>query len=178
MNEQRRNVLSLITVVLLILGVALTHGSLREKMSLDQNLGQLKLDKANASRVKAVFTDGNGSLGTLLLEKADTEAERRKGLMGRKSLEQGNGMIFIWNNSRNRTFWMKNTYVPLDMIFVTAEKTIRTIKHADPQPNVSEEELKLYTSEGPVRYVIETKQNFTERNNIKEGYSVSFNLSG
>lgn len=178
MDQQRKNILSAAAVFAVLLGVVVAYGSLEDNNHGNPDMGSLDVKKADNSTVKAVFTDENTSLGALSLEKADTPSERRKGLMGRESLENDTGMIFIWKNSENRSFWMKDTYVPLDMIFITAEKTIRTIKEAEPEPNVSDEELKIYSSEGPARYVIETNQNFTERKGIEEGHSVSFNLTG
>lgn len=177
MEKQRRTILSATFVLALLVGVVLVQGSLREDFVQDSRMDKVDLNQARNSSIKAVFTDQNKSLGTLELEKADEPEERRKGLMDRQSLENGTGMIFVWENSENRTFWMKNTYISLDMIFITAEKTIRTIKQADPEPNVSDSELKVYSSEGPARYVIEARQNFTERKGIEEGHEVSFNLS-
>ena len=178
MNNQRRNILSATVVLVALIGVVLVQGSLREDFSRESDMPEVDMEEARNSSIRAVFTDRNESLGTLELEKADEPEERRKGLMNRETLENGTGMIFVWEDSENRSFWMKDTYIPLDMIFVTAEKTIRTIKEADPEPNVSDEQLKTYSSEGPVRYVIEARQNFTERKGIEEGHSVSFNISG
>lgn len=124
--------------------------------------------------VKAIFSEENRTLAVLMLEKADTPEERSKGLMYRKELENGTGMLFVWEDEANRSFWMKNTYIPLDMIFVTAEKTVENIREADPQPNVSESMLKTYTSTGPAKYVIETRQNFSETQGIENGTEVIF----
>lgn len=124
--------------------------------------------------VKAIFSEDNRTLAVLMLEKADTPEERSKGLMYRKSLENGTGMLFVWEDEANRSFWMKNTYIPLDMIFVTAEKTVKNIREADPQPNVSDSMLKSYTSTGPAKYVIETRQNFSDTQGIENGTEVIF----
>lgn len=124
--------------------------------------------------VKAIFSEGNRTLGVLRLEKADTPKERSRGLMYRKTLENGTGMLFVWEDEANRSFWMKNTYIPLDMIFVTAEKTVENIREADPQPNVSDDMLETYTSTGPAKYVIETRQNFSDEQGIGNGTEVIF----
>ncbi len=177
MEDQTRKLLAVFSILSVLVTLAVVSGELREGQQNNESFGQLDYEEANESRIKAVFVKDNTSLAELELETAETPEERRLGLMNRTSLENGTGMIFIWNSSDERNFWMKNTYVPLDMIFVSAERTIRTIKRADPEPNVSEEDLKTYSSEGPVKYVIETKKGFSEENNIEEGHNVRFNLS-
>ena len=126
----------------------------------------------NSSLVNAAFIDDDQKIAELTLETAVTEEEKAKGLMNRESLDNDSGMIFIYDEADERSFWMKNTSIPLDMIFLTAEQTIRTIKEADPEPNVSDANLKSYTSEGPAKYVIEANQNFSEEEGITEGLKV------
>jgi uncharacterized membrane protein (UPF0127 family) len=64
---------------------------------------------------------------------------------------------------------MKNTLIPLDIIFVDKERRIINIEEAYPEPNTSDENLKTYRSERPAKYVIETNSSFTERRNVEEG---------
>ena len=177
MEDQRRYLLSIAILLSLIIGVTAFQHPLKERFEINKSMSHIDMEEANNSPVSTVFLEGNKTLAELQLEKADTREERRKGLMNRKSLDNNSGMLFIWDDSSNRTFWMKNTYVPLDIVFVTAEKTIRTIKEAEPQPNVTEENLELYSSEGPAKYVIETNRNFTDQEDIEKGDKVSFNLS-
>lgn len=105
----------------------------------------------------------------LKLEVADTREERRKGLMNRRSLEKNTGMLFIFPGEEKRGFWMKNTYIPLDIIFIDANKTVVKIHEADPQPNATEDELKIYRSGSPAKYVIEIEQDFSDRYGIETG---------
>lgn len=127
---------------------------------------------ANSSTVNASFITDGEEVARLNLETAVTPEEKERGLMGRQSLEEDSGMIFVYEDSEERSFWMKDTYIPLDIIFLTAERTVNTIKQADPEPNVSDEDLKLYASEGPAKYVIEANQNFSKENNVDEGTEV------
>ena len=168
MEQNLKNFL-VVTVLLAVLALLLAAPRPGEK-KMEDNFSNVSANDT----VKAIFSEENRTLAVLMLEKADTPEERSKGLMYRKELENGTGMLFVWEDEANRSFWMKNTYIPLDMIFVTAEKTVENIREADPQPNVSESMLKTYTSTGPAKYVIETRQNFSETQGIENGTEVIF----
>ena len=90
------------------------------------------------------------------IEIAKTEEERIKGLMGRDNLEKNQGMLFIFEDSDYRTFWMKNTPQSLDMIFL--DKNLRVINfYANTSPNQTE---RKYSSRRPAKYVLEVKSGF------------------
>ena len=103
------------------------------------------------------------------VEVADSPEERAQGLMYRRSLELNRGMLFVFPEEDYRSFWMKNTYIPLDMIFIGRNGEIINIEEAHPQPNASDNELKSYRSDEPAKYVIETNSTFTEKENVEKG---------
>lgn len=84
------------------------------------------------------------------VEIADDDAERARGLMHRRSLAADRGMLFIFPDERPVAFWMRNTLIPLDMIFIRANGTIRSIAHE----TVPLDETPV-PSGGPVRAVLE-----------------------
>lgn len=84
---------------------------------------------------------------------ADTEESRTTGLMNVKSLADDEGMLFIFPDSSFRSFWMKNTYVPLDMLFFDENKKFINM-HENATPL---NESKRYISEKPAMYVLEVK---------------------
>jgi len=122
----------------------------------------------------ATFIVDGEAAATLTLEVADTSAERDRGLMDRESLAAGHGMVFVFEDAGPRAFWMKNTLVPLDMIFVAPNGTVLNVEHAAPQPNASDAELKRYRSEGDAQYVIEANRGFANETGIRSGTTVRF----
>jgi uncharacterized protein len=87
---------------------------------------------------------------TFAVEMATTEAEREKGLMYRKELPEARGMLFDFQTDQNVSFWMKNTYIPLDMIFIRGDGHILRIAE-----NTEPLSTSLVPSGGPVRAVLE-----------------------
>ncbi|MEP3276132.1 MAG: DUF192 domain-containing protein [Stappiaceae bacterium] len=108
-------------------------------------------------------------LGTfpLSIEVADDSAKRAQGLMNRKSLPSGYGMLFDFGREQDVHFWMKNTYVPLDMIFIKTDGTVAAIrKNTEP---LSE---KAISSGVPVRFVLEVEAGVANQMGLKSGDKV------
>ena len=105
------------------------------------------------------------------IEVAQTEEEISQGLMYRTSLGKQEGMLFIFEQSEMRSFWMKNTYIPLDILFVTSDYEIITIGHnTEPFSQAS------VTSTAEAQYVVEVNAGFCDKNGIKEGDNIAFQL--
>jgi len=98
------------------------------------------------------------------IEIADNDYERQLGLMNRQSMEEMQGMLFIFPQERYQSFWMLNTLFSLDIIFVNSSKEIVTIhKYTTPLSEQS------YPSTAPAIYVVEVNAGFCDRHNIKLG---------
>ena len=81
-------------------------------------------------------------------------------------------MLFIFDDGKNQTFWMKNTLIPLDIIFIGKDMKIVDIRYATP---CNEYPCKLYQSSKPAKYVLEVNGNFTIKNNIKVDDKITLN---
>jgi len=103
---------------------------------------------------------------SISVEIADTQEKRQRGLMFRGSLDEYTGMFFTFDKDAIRKFWMKNTLIPLDMIFISQDFEIVNIEYAEP---CTEEPCRLYNSSILSRYVLEVNGNFTIVNNIDIG---------
>lgn len=103
-------------------------------------------------------------------EVADEPSELQEGLMFREVLEENEGMLFVFKEEARHRFWMKNTLIPLDMVFIAANGTIVDILQADPCP---QEPCETYGPKEEARYVLEVNQGFSEEHRVGEGDSVS-----
>jgi uncharacterized membrane protein (UPF0127 family) len=106
---------------------------------------------------------------TLRVEVADTLEKQERGLMFRQSMPENEGMLFVYREPQELAFWMRNTFIPLDIAFVGADGLILNIHQAGPL-----DESILYRSAGAAKYVIETNQGWFSRNGIGPGDKVSF----
>lgn len=97
------------------------------------------------------------------VEIADNPLKRQKGLMHRESLCKDCGMLFVFNKEKNHTFWMKNTLIPLDMIFINKDKYVIDIVQAQP---CKKEPCKIYFAKNKSLYVLETNQGRFNKNII------------
>lgn len=138
--------------------------------------GLTLLGSDEPSTVDAEFVDNGTVLAEVTLEVADTDAERRRGLMNRSSLDEDHGMLFVFDEPQTLTFWMKNTLIPLDMIFIDENKTVVNVETAQPEPGVADENLTVYSSESEAMYVIELNAGYAENHSIENGTRVEFEL--
>lgn len=106
---------------------------------------------------------------TVNVEVADNEGERMQGLMYRYAMDENNGMFFIFEEEAPRAFWMKNTYIPLDIIYIGADKEIVSIqKYTQPKSTYS------LPSEKPAQYVLEVNAGFSDKYGLKPGDKIEF----
>jgi uncharacterized membrane protein (UPF0127 family) len=95
---------------------------------------------------------------------ADNEPLRRNGLMNRDSLEADRGMLFVFPDEQPLAFWMKNTRIPLDIIYINSAGKVVSIKHGKPM-----QESPTIPSDAPAKYTIELNDGAAAAAGLKAG---------
>ncbi len=121
----------------------------------------------SCSAVPNVSFDNGASF---TVEPARTNEEKAKGLMHRESMPTDHGMLFVFDKDAPRAFWMKNTLIPLDMIFIDEEWKVVEIR-ADVQP-CKEDPCPTYPSK-PAKYVLEINGGLAGKTGIQVGSKMS-----
>ncbi|GAB0119559.1 DUF192 domain-containing protein [Acidisoma sp. 7E03] len=123
--------------------------------------------QATLPKAPLVIIDDQGKAHHFQVELATTPQEQETGLMFRKSVPADGGMLFVFPTVQPEPFWMKNTLVPLDMVFINADGTIRAIAE-----NTVPFSLAPVDSGGPVKAVLELQGGLTAKENISVGDQV------
>ena len=110
-----------------------------------------------------IFTTDEGAADTVVAEVAATPEERERGLMHRQELPDGTGMLFVFQDSEERSFWMANTFVPLDIAYMDEDYAIVSILAMRPL------DRSLYPSGAPAMYALEVPQGWFEAHGIGVG---------
>lgn len=117
-------------------------------------------------RVQFVDEQG-GAVAEFYVELARTDAEQQQGLMFRREMQPDWGMLFVYDAEAQRSFWMENTFIPLDMIFIDADGEVDSIiESAEPLTRVQRR------SRGPAQYVLELNGGTVDDIGIEPGMQV------
>lgn len=108
----------------------------------------------------------------LNVEVADTEPQREHGLMDRTVLAEHTGMVFIFEQDAPVTFWMKNTLVPLDMVFVGSDGVVRSVAARVPSTRHDTPDDRIPRRNGSAKYVIELPSGEASSDGIKAGVTI------
>jgi uncharacterized membrane protein (UPF0127 family) len=127
-------------------------------------------DRGKARYVKVFFPNGKA----VTAELAVSEDERARGLMFREKILPDQGMLFVFEAPGFHSFWMKNTLIPLDMIWLDAEK--RVVHIAADVPPCRADPCPSYGPDAPASYVLELKAGVAKENGIKPNDRLQFVL--
>ncbi len=116
--------------------------------------------------IRLIFASGQDNI-MLDVKISDTDEARSRGLMFVEKLSENEGMLFVFPGEQKRTFWMKNTLIPLDMIFIAANGTVVDVVE-DAQP-CKEEPCEVYPADAPARYAVEVNAGFSKRHGLATG---------
>ena len=152
--------LALSSILLLVFGCKEEPKSVVAPMNIEFNKeGTLQLYKFGTDSIISSFD----------IELAEDEYETQTGLMHRGSMKNNQAMLFIFPNVQMRSFYMKNTLISLDIIYLDESKKVVSIqKNAKPMDETS------LPSNAPAKYVLEINGGLSDQLNITEGDSISF----
>lgn len=122
---------------------------------------------------KLVIVTHDGKRHDFDVEMALTPEQQVTGLMFRKSVPENGGMLFDWGRPQESQMWMRNTLVPLDMVFINQDGTIRSIAE-----NTVPESMAVIDSRGPVRATLELAAGVTAKLDIRVGDTVETRILG
>ncbi len=122
-----------------------------------------------ASNVRLVtLTPAGHEPVTVSVELAHTEEERRVGLMYRRELAEDSGMLFIYESEQPLVFWMKNTLIPLDMIFIDGtSRVVGVVENAEPMTETAR------AVSAPSQFCLEVNAGFAQRHGVGVGTRVT-----
>lgn len=122
---------------------------------------------------RVTLTDAFGGKHVVDVEIAATHDARTRGLMWRRELADGKGMLFIFKSEQPLTFWMKNTLIPLDMIFIDRDlKIVGAVERAEPKT------LSTRGVPGVSQFVLEVPSGWWATKGLKAGSAVTFEGTG
>ena len=130
--------------------------------------GSASAKTKQAPGAQVIFAGGAGEL-KVEVEVARTIPEQRRGLMFRQKLEAGHGMLFPYDHPQKLSFWMKNTYIPLDMIFIDGKKRVLYVEE-----NAEPLTLKPRGPDGDSQYVLEVPGGWARAHGVGPGLAVRF----
>lgn len=153
--------------------LAIVLSGLLQSYSCKENSGNKVLTKevvfSKEGSLELIKASNDSILATLEIEFAESEYETQTGLMYRKSMQQNRGMLFVFDRETPKSFYMKNTEFPLDIIYVDKNKEIVSIvKNAKPLDQTS------LPSEAPAMYVLEVNAGLSEQWGLEAGDRISF----
>ena len=124
---------------------------------------------------KVVF--GSESTVSFDCEVSDTDDERAIGLMDREELANDRGMLFVFDENSTSGFWMKNTTIPLDIIFIAENGTVINVEEAIvEEPGTPDSDHAHYYSDAPYKWVVEINKGLSQLHGIGPGTQVDIEL--
>lgn len=128
--------------------------------------GQAEVSQPQKLPLQPLEIKSGGGVQRLQVEIADDEHEREVGLMFRKQMPDDAGMLFVWPDQEVRSFWMRNTYIPLDLVYVREGKVVKVIPWAKPMDETG------LPSGQPVDMVLEVNGGWAAKRGLKVGDTI------
>lgn len=173
MKKKKTRIIGFSIVLLLIASIALFFYYKASNESKNNSKSSKPYESPFVKDGQLVFIkkDKKDTIKAIDIEIADNETKRIRGLMWRRSMPDSIGMLFIFENEEPLSFWMKNTYIPLDILFINKSMEIVTIW--DNTIPFSEWPI---TSDKPAQFVVEVIAGFCYNYKIDTGDKIKFKI--
>ena len=154
--------------------LSLTMANCQSKKTTQATSNDLTTDVKFRKEGELKFLEGKTDklISKIDIEVASTPEEEQQGLMYRRSMADSLGMLFMFDTEEAQSFWMKNTYIPLDIIYVNAKKEIVSISQ-DCKP-LSEDAI---PSIGNAKYVVEVIGGYAAQKGLKKGDKIDYTIA-
>lgn len=161
-------------IAILLLALASCETDTPSKPSARTEPGKSEVRQAGPKFIKEgelyLIKAGGDTIRKIDIEIADIESERTIGLMHRRSMPDTQGMLFIFDREEPRSFWMRNTLIGLDILYIKQDGIIESIaKYTVPKSE------KSIPSRGPAMYVLELIEGFCDIHGVEVGDRIEFN---
>lgn len=170
-KRRKRSIKFLLLTAVAILAVGAAYLLITNKSTKTESHSQegINIKFIKQGSLTFLSAEEDKEISEIDIEIADNEQLRARGLMYRNSLPGNAGMLFIFDYEEIQGFWMKNTYIALDMLFVNSDNAIVTIHH-----NTTPLKEWNYASTEPALYVVEVNAGYCLTHNIKMGDKIEF----
>ncbi|MGY5848894.1 DUF192 domain-containing protein [Salegentibacter sp. F14] len=150
------------------LASALIFSSCKEDGKPEEKIVEENIEFNKEGELSLIKPEGD-TIKKLSIEIADSQYEHETGLMYRDSMEELQGMLFIYEDAQPRSFYMKNTYIPLDIIYYSSDSTaVSYYENTEPM-----DETSLPSGE-PTQFILEINAGLIEKWNIEIGDKIFF----
>jgi uncharacterized membrane protein (UPF0127 family) len=160
-------ILAAIVIIAAIILLSIRPGGLNDADK--KVVGSTEIPFTKEGSLTFFDSDSDQEIQTIDIEIADNTPKRTRGLMYRYSMKEKQGMLFIMDREEPQAFWMRNTYISLDIIYVDASYRIVSISKYT--PTLSDQSL---PSIKPAKYVVEVVAGFCDKNSVAEGDYITF----
>lgn len=158
-------------IVLLLLTIVVFTACKNDKASKRESIDTEEVSFTKDGTL-TIYNAEDEELKRLDIEVAKTDYEQETGLMYRKEMKENRGMLFVYDHEKPRpNFYMKNTLIGLDLIYINAAKEIVDVKE-----NAQPEDQSLISSEAEAQYVLEVNSGMVEKWGLSVGGKVSFTI--
>lgn len=168
MKKNNRLYLVLAALTVVVVGVVYMLSGMNGKEEFIVS-GSMDIKFNRQGELSFVSAESGEAISTIEIEVADNDQLRARGLMYRESMPKNAGMLFIFDYEAMQSFWMKNTYIALDILFVDKEMQIVNIHH-----NATPLKEWNYESTAPAMYVVEVNGGYCTQHGVKEGDTIRY----